>query len=156
MAKKLAKKIAAKDAQCMLRLPLDLRDKVAARAAQNGRSMDTEIIEAIEHHLRGADRITRLWEFFERHRESIESVPLLLTAVENLEISAERSKATRSVAVLVQPADCDSAIVSLITKKRQRDSAMLLYFLVPWILVTLLLASPLPDILRGRSGTFFA
>ena len=91
MAKKFAKKIAAKDAQCMLRLPLDLRDKVAARAAQNGRSMNTEIIEAIERHLQGADRITRLWEFFERHRQSIESVPLLLTAVENLEISAERS-----------------------------------------------------------------
>jgi hypothetical protein len=72
-------------------MPLDLRDKVAARAAQNGRSVNTEIIEAIEHHLRGTDRITRLWEFFERHRESIESVPLLLTAVENLEISAERS-----------------------------------------------------------------
>jgi len=33
---------------------------------------------------------------------------------------------------------------------------MLLYFLVPWILVTLFLASPLPDILRGRNGTFFA
>jgi hypothetical protein len=91
VAKKVAKKIAAKDAQCMLRLPLGLRDEVVARAAQNGRSMNTEIIEAIERHLQGADRITRLWEFFERHRESIESVPLLLTAVENLEISAERS-----------------------------------------------------------------
>ena len=79
MAKKLAKKIAAKDAQCMLRLPPGLRDKVATRAAQNGRSMNTEIIEAIERHLQGADRITRLWEFFERHRESIESIPLLLT-----------------------------------------------------------------------------
>ena len=55
-----------------------------------------------------------------------------------------------SVAVLVQPADCDSAIVSLIIENRQRDSAMLLYFLVPWILVTLLLASPLPDMLRAR------
>ena len=91
MAKKAAKKIAPKDAQCMLRLPPGLRDKVAARAAQNGRSMNTEIIEAIERYLQGADRITRLWEFFERHRESIESLPLLLTAVENLEISAERS-----------------------------------------------------------------
>jgi hypothetical protein len=51
-----------------------------------------------------------------------------------------------SVAVLVQPADCDSSIVSLIIENRrtQRDGAMLLYFLVPWILVTLLLASPCP------------
>ena len=91
MAKKLAKKIAAKDAQCMLRLPPGLRDKVAARAAQNGSSMNTEIIEAIEHHLQGADRMTRLWEFFEQHRENIESVPLLRTAIENVEMFAERS-----------------------------------------------------------------
>jgi hypothetical protein len=91
VAKKLAKKITAKDAQCMLRLPPALRDKVAARAAHNGRSMNTEIIDAIERHLQGTDRITRLWEFFERHRESMESVPLLLTAIENLEMFAERS-----------------------------------------------------------------
>jgi hypothetical protein len=91
VAKKAGKKIAAKEAQCMLRLPPGLRDKVAARAAQNSRSLNSEIIEAIERHLQGADRINRLWEFFERHRESIESVPLLLTAVEHLEISAERS-----------------------------------------------------------------
>jgi len=59
-----------------------------------------------------------------------------------------------SVAVLVQPADCDSSIVSLILENRrtQRDGAMLLYFLVRWILVTLLLASPLPDILRKHAG----
>jgi Arc-like DNA binding domain len=75
----------------MLRLPPGLRDKVAARAAQNDRSMNTELIEAIEHHLQGADRITRLWEFYERHRESMASVPLLLTAIENLEMFAERS-----------------------------------------------------------------
>jgi hypothetical protein len=58
-----------------------------------------------------------------------------------------------SVAVLVQPADCDSSIVSLIFENRraQRDNAMLFYFLVPWILVTLFMASPLPDILRGRN-----
>jgi hypothetical protein len=67
------------------------------------------------------------------------------------------------VAVLVQPADCDSAIVGLIIEIRrmQRDNAMLLYFLVPWILVTLFLASPLPDMLRARgrntgAGTLFA
>ena len=56
-----------------------------------------------------------------------------------------------SVAVLVQPADCDSAIVGLIIENWQRDSAMLLYFLVPWILVTLFFASPLPDMLRARN-----
>ena len=49
MAKKTAKKIAGKDAdQYMLRLPDGLRDRVAKRATENGRSMNTEIIEAIE------------------------------------------------------------------------------------------------------------
>jgi hypothetical protein len=64
---------------------------------------------------------------------------------------------------LVQSADCDSAIVGRIIKNRrtQRDSAVLFYFLVPWILVSLLLASPLPDVLRARgrnigAGTVFA
>jgi hypothetical protein len=66
-------KIAAKDAdQYMLRLPPGLRDRVAKRAAKNGRSMNTEIIDAIEQYLVGADRITKLWEFFEKHRRNIE------------------------------------------------------------------------------------
>jgi len=67
------------------------------------------------------------------------------------------------VAVLVQPADNDSAIVSFITEigRTQQDTAMLFYFLVPWILATLLLASPMPDVLRARgrnigAGTLFA
>jgi hypothetical protein len=63
---------------------------------------------------------------------------------------------------LVQPAEPDSAIVSFIIENRrtQRDIAMLFYFLIPWILGTLLLASPLPDVLRARgrnigAGTLF-
>ena len=63
MAKKSARKIAAKDAdQYMVRLPPGLRDRLARRAAENGRSMNTEIVDAIEKHLEGADRITKLWE----------------------------------------------------------------------------------------------
>jgi hypothetical protein len=43
-----ARKIAAKDAdQYMLRLPPGIRNRVAKRAAKNGRSMNTEIVEAI-------------------------------------------------------------------------------------------------------------
>ena len=64
--------------------------------------------------------------------------------------AGNKGNSKSSVAVLVQPADCDSAIVSII-ENRQRDIVMLLYFLVPWILVTLLLASPLPDMLRARN-----
>jgi hypothetical protein len=83
---KQGKKIAAKDAdQYMLRLPPGLRDKVAARAAENGRSMNTEIIDAIEKHLKDADRITLLWGLFEKHREDLEAIPYIWGAVEYLE-----------------------------------------------------------------------
>jgi hypothetical protein len=86
MGKKSIKKIAAKDAdQYMLRLPPGLRDRVGRRAAENGRSMNTEIVEAIEQHLTRADRVTQLWEFFGKHQENIESIPVILDAVERLE-----------------------------------------------------------------------
>ena len=80
------KKIAAKDAdQYMLRLPPGLRDRVARRAAENGRSMNTEIVEAIERHLTGADRVTQLWEFFGKHQENIEAIRWILPAIRLIE-----------------------------------------------------------------------
>jgi hypothetical protein len=89
--KKSIKKIAAKDAdQYMLRLPPGLRDRVASRASDNGRSMNTEIVEAIEQHLTGADRVTQLWEIFTKHRENIEAIPFLLYAMDQLSLSVSR------------------------------------------------------------------
>jgi hypothetical protein len=91
MTKKSGKKIAAADAdQYMLRLPPGLRDRVARRAAENGRSMNTEIIDAIEKHLEGADRITHLWYLFEKNRENLEAIPHIWAAVEDLEHEKER------------------------------------------------------------------
>lgn len=47
-----ARKIAAKGAeQYMLRLPFGLRAGLARRAAENGRSMNTEIVDAVQKHL---------------------------------------------------------------------------------------------------------
>jgi predicted DNA-binding protein len=51
---------AKKSDQYMLRLPPGLRDRVARRAKKNGRSMNTEIIDAIERHLTGLDRLADL------------------------------------------------------------------------------------------------
>jgi predicted DNA-binding protein len=88
MPKKGTKKIAAKgDEQYMLRLPPGLRDQVARRATENGRSMNTEIVEAIEKHLRDADRVTQLWDIFEKHRKNIEDLDLIGAAIENLELA---------------------------------------------------------------------
>jgi len=38
--------------------------------------MNAEIIDAIENHLRGADRVPQLWEVFEKHRSNIEAIEL--------------------------------------------------------------------------------
>lgn len=71
LAKKATKKIAAKNAdQYMLRFPEGMRDQLAALAEANGRSMNTEVIAALERHLqRGSDieqleaKLDRLWAF---------------------------------------------------------------------------------------------
>jgi predicted DNA-binding protein len=90
MAKKSQAKTKRAD-QFMLRLPDGMRDELATLAEANGLSMNAEIVEAIERHLQGADRIAQVWEFFERHRKDIEGIALVRAAVENLEIFAERS-----------------------------------------------------------------
>jgi hypothetical protein len=92
LAAEFEKKIAAKDAdQYMLRLPPGLRDRVARRAAENGRSMNTEIVEAIEEHLTRADRVTQLWELFRKHQENIEAIPWLVSAVGQIESYLDRA-----------------------------------------------------------------
>lgn len=53
MLEVVAKKIAPVKGsqQCLLRLPFGLRDGLARRARENGRSMNTEIVDAIQKHL---------------------------------------------------------------------------------------------------------
>ena len=75
----------------IVRLPDGMRDDLAALAESNGRSMTSEVVAAIEKHLKGADRVTQLWEFFERHRQQIEEIALVRAAVENLEVFAGRT-----------------------------------------------------------------
>jgi plasmid stability protein len=75
----------------IIRLPDGMRDKIAAMALANGRSMTAEVIAALEQHLKGADRVTEMWEFFDRHREEIERIPIAYAAIENLEVDASRA-----------------------------------------------------------------
>lgn len=53
MLEVVAKKIAPVKGsqQCLLRLPFGLRDGLARRARENGRSMNTEIVDAVQKHL---------------------------------------------------------------------------------------------------------
>lgn len=69
----------------IVRLPDGMRDELAARAEANGRSMTAEVVAAIEGHLKGADRVTQLWDLFEKHRENLGAIPHIWDAVEDLE-----------------------------------------------------------------------
>jgi Arc-like DNA binding domain len=72
----------------IVRLPDGMRDDLAALAEANGRSMTAEVVAAMENHLKGVDRITQLWTFFDKHREDIEAIELIRAAVELLETFA--------------------------------------------------------------------
>ena len=56
------------DDQYMLRLPDGLRERIKHRAAVNGRSLNTEIVDAIERHLERGDRLDE----FERRLAKLE------------------------------------------------------------------------------------
>jgi predicted DNA-binding protein len=71
VGKKSVRKIAAAGGdQYMLRFPEGMRDKLAKLAEANGRSMNTEVVAAIEKHLqRGSDiemletKLDQLWSY---------------------------------------------------------------------------------------------
>jgi predicted DNA-binding protein len=89
MAKKTVEKRAGRGSdQYMIRFPDGLRDRLASRAAENGRSMNTEIVEAIERHLQGSDRISEMWQFIQEHREDIKAIDRIRNAIYVLEASA--------------------------------------------------------------------
>jgi hypothetical protein len=71
--------------QYMIRMPTGLRDRIATRAEENGRSVSAEIVDAIEKHLKGTDRITQLWDQFEKH-----PIDLMWAAIEELERGVSR------------------------------------------------------------------
>jgi hypothetical protein len=74
----------------IVRLPDGMRDRLAAFAEANGRSMTAEVVTAIEEHLRGATRITQLWDFFERHRQDIEDISGIDSDIDELEYAVGR------------------------------------------------------------------
>lgn len=49
----------------ILRLPPGMRDKIAALAATNGRSMNSEIVAALEKHVEEDTSLSELYEFVE-------------------------------------------------------------------------------------------
>jgi hypothetical protein len=85
-----AKRTAVREGdQYLLRLPPGMRERLEQRAAANGRAMAAEVIEAIEKHLTSADRVTQLWETFAKHQENIEAIPVILSAIREIESCLE-------------------------------------------------------------------
>jgi len=93
MAKKRVGKMVGKRAdQYMLRFPDGMRENLAKLATANGRSMNTEIIAALEKHLERDDKITelnyeieQLWLNFENLEAKVKDV---LSRMSRLETSA--------------------------------------------------------------------
>jgi predicted DNA-binding protein len=56
----------------MLRLPPGLRERLQERANESGRSLNTEIVDAIEKHLAGASRIDEMWAWYQKHCRAAE------------------------------------------------------------------------------------
>lgn len=54
--------------QYMLRMPPGMRGRLEKQADKSGRSINTEILDAIEKHLTGSDRFAQLWDFFQKHQ----------------------------------------------------------------------------------------
>jgi predicted DNA-binding protein len=66
----------------ILRLPPGMRARLALLAASNGRSMNAEVIAALEKHFEDIDALAVLWEKVENlesvvrdHEERLKSVP---------------------------------------------------------------------------------
>ena len=93
MAKKaVGKMVGKRAAQYMLRFPDGMRENLAKLATANGRSMNTEIIAALEKHLERDDKITelnyeieQLWLNFENLEAKVKDV---LSRMSRLETSA--------------------------------------------------------------------
>jgi hypothetical protein len=86
MPKKPVSKIAGRGAdQYMLRLPTGMREAITERALENGRSINTEIVAAIEKYLAGGDRFAAIEAFIESYKEDIEAIADYCRKVEKLE-----------------------------------------------------------------------
>jgi hypothetical protein len=93
VAKKAAGKGNGKRAdQYMLRFPDGMREAIAKRASKSGRSINTEIISALEQFLAGADRADALLDLVEANRENIAKLAGLYFVVDELNAQLNNPK----------------------------------------------------------------
>jgi hypothetical protein len=88
----------------IVRLPPGMRDKVAALADANSRSLTAEVVAALDKHLKSADRITQIELWLEEYTEDVQEVSDLKHRLGKLEELVDRlasewthlSRSTRS------------------------------------------------------------
>jgi hypothetical protein len=64
--------------------------------------MNAEVLEAIEKHLEGSDRITQIWEFVEKHRENIEGISEIWQGLDNLKYEVRPLIEEREYAAMIR------------------------------------------------------
>ncbi|WP_202802074.1 Arc family DNA-binding protein [Bradyrhizobium japonicum] len=80
----------------MLRLPDGMRDKLAKLADANGRSMNAEIVSALEQHLTGSDRLSAIELSIEKQHQTVQELEFRIQGLENHGLtSAVRALADR-------------------------------------------------------------
>lgn len=87
-AKKQVESVHDRD-RIIVRLPDGMRDRIAALAESNGRSMTAEVVAALEQHLRGPSRLDALEEFIERYRPYIAVIEQISHDLDKLEKKVE-------------------------------------------------------------------
>jgi hypothetical protein len=130
MATKLSTKTKRLD-QFMLRLPDGMRDKLAKMAEANGRSMNAEILSALEQHLAGTDRLSAIEAFIQKHRTNIEAVGSIGNLVElearvtTLENHAASAVAARMVDIIKKQSDFSQQLAGLTAPEAEQFRELL-------------------------------
>jgi len=85
--KKLSTKTTQTD-QYLIRLPDGMRSKLSKLAEANGRSMNAEIVSALEQHLTGSDRFSAIEASIQNHDRTVQELEARIRTLEEWAIVA--------------------------------------------------------------------
>lgn len=86
--KKLSTKTTRTD-QYLIRLPDGMRLKLSKLAEANGRSMNAEIVSALEQHLTGSDRLSAIESSIQNHHRTVQELEARMRTLENFATAAQ-------------------------------------------------------------------
>ncbi|MEY9121312.1 Arc family DNA-binding protein [Bradyrhizobium yuanmingense] len=74
--------------QYLIRLPDGMRLKLSKLAEANGRSMNAEIVSALEQHLTGSDRLSAIESSIQNHDRTVQELAARIRTLEDFAIVA--------------------------------------------------------------------